>query len=81
MSFKRIVSFFSSFTEILYELVQETNRVGVTHECNYQSNAKTKPTVVNCKFGSDEMRSKQIEQKTVELLRSGQDIYPIDEIN
>jgi hypothetical protein len=39
------------------------DRVGVTHECNYQSNAKTKPTVVNCTFGSDEMRSKQIEQK------------------
>ena len=55
------------------------DRVGVTHECNYQSNAKTKPAVVNCTFGPDEMRSKKIEQKTVDLLRSGEDIFSTDE--
>src|SRR5215212_188168 len=79
MSFERIASFLPSSTEILYELGAGDQIVGVTHECNYASDAKTKPTVLNCTFGSDEMSSKQIDQKMIELLRSGGDIYAIDE--
>lgn len=79
MPFERIASFLPSSTEILYELGAGDQIVGVTHGCNYPSDAKTKPTVVNRTFGSDEMSSKQIDQKMIELLRSGGDIYAIDE--
>jgi hypothetical protein len=50
MSFERIVSFLPSSTEILYELGAGDQIVGVTRECNYPSDAKTKPTVVNAIF-------------------------------
>ena len=38
-----IVSFLPSATEILYEIGAGSRIIGVTHECNYPEEAKSKP--------------------------------------
>jgi iron complex transport system substrate-binding protein len=79
VSSERIVSFLPSSTEILYEIGAGSQIVGVTHECVYPNDAKTKPRVINCSFDASKMNSKEIDQKIVELMRSHSDIYVIDD--
>jgi iron complex transport system substrate-binding protein len=79
ISNKRIVSFLPSATEILYELGVDSQIVGVTHECNYPLDAKTKNRVINSAFDASTMSSKEIDDKIVELFRNGNDIYIIDD--
>ena len=47
---KKIISFLPSATEILYEIGCDSQIVGVTHECKYPEDAKTKPKVINSSF-------------------------------
>ena len=75
----RIVSFLPSATEILYELGVGDQIVGVTHECNYPEQAKTKPRVIHSSFDPDTMTSQEIDNKVVDLTHSGKDIYILDE--
>jgi len=75
----RIVSFLPSATEILYELGVGDQIVGVTHECNYPEQAKTKPRVIHSSFDPDTMTSQEIDNKVVDLMHSGKDIYILDE--
>jgi iron complex transport system substrate-binding protein len=75
----RIVSFLPSATEILYELGVGDQIVGVTHECNYPEQAKTKPKVIHSSFDPNTMTSKEIDNKVVDLVHSGKDIYILDE--
>ena len=75
----RIVSFLPSATEILYELGVDSQIVGVTHECNYPLDAKTKNRVINSAFDASTMSSKEIDDKIVELFRNGNDIYIIND--
>jgi iron complex transport system substrate-binding protein len=79
VSSEKIVSFLPSSTEILYEIGAGSQIVGVTHECVYPNDAKTKPRVINCSFDASKMNSKEIDQKIVELMRSHRDIYVIDD--
>lgn len=68
-----------SATEILYELGVDSQIVGVTHECNYPLDAKTKNRVINSAFDASTMSSKEIDDKIVELLKNGNDIYIIND--
>jgi len=77
---KRIVSFLPSATEILYELGVGDLVVGVTHECDFPSDAKRKPRVIHSSFDQGIMNSNQIDKKIVELLQSGSDIYEVDDM-
>ena len=79
MSSERIVSFLPSSTEILYEIGAGSQLVGVTHECKYPDEAKRKPRVINASFDASKMNSKDIDQKIIELMQSGRDIYLIDD--
>ena len=79
MSSERIVSFLPSSTEILYEIGAGSQIVGVTHECKYPDDAKRKSRVINSSFDASKMNSKEIDQKIVELMQSGRDIYLIDD--
>ncbi|MGC1929781.1 MAG: cobalamin-binding protein [Candidatus Nitrosopolaris sp.] len=79
MSSERIVSFLPSSTEILYEIGADSQLVGVTHECKYPDDAKRKPRVINSSFDASKMNSKAIDQKIIELMQSGRDIYLIDD--
>ncbi|MEO9362991.1 MAG: cobalamin-binding protein [Nitrososphaera sp.] len=75
----RIVSFLPSATETLYELGLEGDLVGVTHECKYPPAARKKPQVIHPSFDPASMTGKEIDGKIVELVRSGGDIYVVDE--
>lgn len=75
----RIVSFLPSATEVLYELGVGDDIVGVTHECNFPKEAKTKPRVIHSSFNPDTMTSRQIDAAVVDLMHSGKDIYILDE--
>jgi iron complex transport system substrate-binding protein len=81
MTIERIVSFFPSATELLYELGVDEKIFGVTHECLYPENARTKPRVINSVFDPNTLSSREIDDKVVELMRNGSDIYILDEIN
>jgi iron complex transport system substrate-binding protein len=79
LSSERIVSFLPSSTEILYEIGAGSQIVGVTHECKYPDDAKRKPRVINASFDANKMNSKEIDQKIIELMQSGRDIYMIND--
>jgi iron complex transport system substrate-binding protein len=76
---KRIVSFLPSATEILYEIGAGSQIIGVTHECNYPEEAKSKPRVINSAFDASRMSSKEIDKKVVELFSNGNDIYIVND--
>ncbi len=75
----RIVSFLPSATEILYELGAGDQVLTVTHECNYPIDAKTKPRVIHASFDPEKMSSQEIDNKVLELVHTGKDIYILDE--
>ena len=75
----RIVSFLPSATETLYELGVGSDIVGVTHECVFPAQARKKPRVIRPAFEPGRMTGRQIDSKIVELVRSGNDIYVVDD--
>ena len=75
----RIVSFLPSATETLYELGAGSQIVGVTHECKFPPQARKKPQIIRSSFDPDEMTARDIDNKVVELMRSGKDIYVVHE--
>ena len=79
MASKRIVSFLPSATEILYQLGAGDQLVGVTHECDFPEEAKSKPRVIHSSFDPTKMSSNEIDSQVVELMHSGGDIYLVDE--
>lgn len=81
MSVKRIVSFLPSATELLYELEADDILFGVTHECKYPENAKTKLQVISSVINSEELSSNEIDTKTCQLLSEGKEIFVLNEKN
>jgi iron complex transport system substrate-binding protein len=78
---KRIVSFLPSATELLYELGAGDYIVGVTHECIYPEQAKTKPRVISSVFDPEKMTSRQIDQHVSLLAREGKGAFVVQEEN
>jgi iron complex transport system substrate-binding protein len=76
---RRVASFLPNSTEILYDLELADQIVGVTHECNYPEEAKTKPDLINSSFDTAILQSIDIDNKIAEMMRTGQDIYVIDD--
>jgi iron complex transport system substrate-binding protein len=79
LSYERIASFLPSATEVLYEIGAGDQIVCVTHECKFPEEAKRKPKVINSSFDPARINSKEIDDKIVELIQSGRDIYIIDD--
>ena len=75
----RIVSFLPSATETLYELGAGNQIVGVTHECKYPPQARKKPRVIQSSFDPGQMTGRDIDNKIIELMHTGKDIYVVDE--
>ena len=75
----RIVSFLPSATEILFELGVGDQVVAVTHECNYPPEVKTKSQVIHSSFDPQKMSSQEIDNIVVKLMKTGKDIYILDE--
>jgi len=77
MQKKRIISFLPSATELIYELGAQEKLFGVTHECNYPSEATSKPKVIESVFEPEKMSSKEIDKKICDLSEKGEDIYKL----
>ena len=75
----RVVSFLPSATETLYELGAGGMVVGVTHECKYPVQARKKPQVIRPSFNASTMSGREIDTIVSELLRTGSDIYIVDD--
>ena len=81
MESQRIVTFLPSATELIYNLGADDRLFGVTHECNYPSDAKTKPRVISSIFDPALMSSKQIDDKICQLMTDGKEIYNLNKEN
>ena len=77
MKVKRIISFLPSATELIYELGAQERLFGVTHECDYPSDASNKPRVIESVFEPKKMSSQEIDDKICELSERGEDIYKL----
>ena len=81
MKVERIVSFLPSATELIFELGYSNKLYGVTHECEYPKEAKLKPRVIESVFDSKILSSKQIDDKIIELMSVGKDIFRLNTEN
>ena len=77
MAINRIVSFLPSATELIYELGEQERIFGVTHECDFPKDARTKPRVIESVFESEKMSSKEINEKILDLVTNGDEIYEL----
>ena len=78
---QRIVTFLPSATALIYRLGADDKLFGVTHECNYPSNAKTKLRVISSVFDPASMSSKQIDDRICQLMTEGKEIYNLNKEN
>lgn len=76
---RRIVSFLPSATEMVYALGLGDHLMGVTHECDYPSEAQTKPVVVRSVLPVESMSQREIDEAVTERLRSGLSLFQVDE--
>lgn len=76
---QRIVSFLPSATEIACALGLADSIVGITHECDYPPEIKSKPVVVRNALPIETMSQSEIDRAVAERMRSGQSLYQIDE--
>jgi len=74
----RILSLLPSATEIVYALGCGDSLVGVSHECDYPEDAKTKP-IVSTSSLSTKLRSSEIHSRVSEHHHSNHSLYSIDE--
>ena len=75
---QRIVSLLASATEILYGLGLGDQIVGVSHECDFPIEARSKPRLT-CSHIASAQTSLQIDRQVKDFAASGQSLYTIDE--
>jgi iron complex transport system substrate-binding protein len=75
----RIVSFLPSATEMACALGLADSIVGITHECDYPPEVKSKPVVVRAVLPLERMSQSEIDRAVAERIRNGQSLYEIDE--
>jgi iron complex transport system substrate-binding protein len=75
----RICSFLPSATEIVYALGLGENLVGVTHECDYPPEARSKPKVIASLINPEDLTSYEIDKAVSENYRAGKSTYIVDE--
>ncbi|MCI0417152.1 cobalamin-binding protein [bacterium] len=75
----RIVSLLPSATEILFALGLGDKVVGVTHECDYPSEARSLPVLTQCVFDSEKMTQEEIDTEVKRLATAGESLYRIND--
>jgi iron complex transport system substrate-binding protein len=75
----RIVSFLPSATEIVYSLGLGDQLAGVTHECDYPPEVKSKPVVVRSAIETKDLTSQEIDESVSRALKAGRSLYMVDE--
>ena len=78
---ERIVSFLPSATELIYALGEQDRLLGVTHECLYPDEAKSKPKIISSVVDSENLDSQQIDEITCKLMNEGKDIFVLNQQN
>ena len=68
---QRIVSFLPSATEMVCALGLGDRLMGVSHECDYPPEAKTKPVVVRAVLPVKRMSQSEIDVAVTQRLRDG----------
>jgi iron complex transport system substrate-binding protein len=79
MNTPRIVSFLPSATEIACALGLADSLLGITHECDYPPEVRTKPVVVRNVLPIEQMSQSEIDRAVAERVRAGLSLYQIDE--
>ena len=74
----KIVSLLPSSTEIAFALGLGNDIIGVSHECDFPEEAKTKSVLTKSKINSFK-RSDEIDKDVVQLVKNGLSVYDIDE--
>lgn len=74
----RIVSFLPSATEMMFALGLGDQIYGVSHECDYPPEARTKPVIVRNALPVERMSQAEIDVAVTERLRAGLSLYQID---
>ena len=75
----KICSLLPSGTEILYALGLGDQITGVSDLCDYPPQAADKPVVSRSKIDPSALSSEEVEAAMIDLLRSGENPYEIDE--
>src|SRR5438093_5752894 len=75
----RIVSLLPDATEIAAALGLMDQVVGVSHECDYPSEANDRPRVTHCPLHDAGMKSQEVDEWVRRALREDGTIYTIDE--
>ena len=73
----RIVSLLPSATEILFALGLDREIVGVSHECDFPSRARSKPVVIHSRLPHD-ASPVEIDRLVCEYVHRGESLYAVD---
>src|SRR5580704_1458065 len=73
----RIVSLLPSATEMLFALGLDDEIVGVSHECDFPSRAKSKPVVIHSRIPKH-ATPEEIDRLTREFVSRGESLYSVD---
>jgi iron complex transport system substrate-binding protein len=79
MNMPRIVSFLPAATEMVYALGLGDQLVGISHECDFPAEARTKPVVVRPALALEEMSLREIDVAVAERIGSGGSLYEVNE--
>src|SRR5260370_5576125 len=79
MKSTRIVSFLPSATEMAFALGLGDQVVGITHECDYPSEAQGKPIVVRNVLPIETMSQPEIDAAVTQRRRDELSLYQMDE--
>src|SRR5271170_6263512 len=79
MNGRRIISFLPAATEMVYALGLGEHLVGVSHECDFPPETRTKPVLVRPALALEKMTLQEIDVAVAERIRSGQSLYQVDE--
>jgi iron complex transport system substrate-binding protein len=74
----KIYSFIPSATEMVYALGLGDQLCGVTHECDFPPEARTKPVAIRSLVDGSRMSQREIDDAVVESMRHGHGLYTID---
>jgi iron complex transport system substrate-binding protein len=75
----RIVSLLPAATEMAFSLGLGDQVVGVSHECDFPAEARTKPIVVRPALALEKLSVSEIDRAVSEQLQCGESLYQIDE--
>jgi len=74
----RIYSFIPSATEMVYALGLGGELRGVTHECDYPPDARSKPVAIRSLLDTPKLTQREIDDRVVESMTHGHGLYSID---